>query len=182
LVRALDQLSRVCRNSSRVLTIVATMAYPDADTPLLLLLALTSRHLTDALQAHLLDAGFEDHRVVHHHVMAHVRHDGIRLTELAELGGITKQAMSELVIDLERLGYLERSGDPLDGRAKLIRFTDKGRSAVDAAMSAFDHMDDVLAAQLGAETLHTLRVALLATLGTPLSLLHGGRPVDHGRN
>ena len=38
--------------------------------------------------------------------MAHVTYEGIRLTELAEKAGITKQAMSELVVDLEQLGYL----------------------------------------------------------------------------
>lgn len=32
--------------------------------------------------------------------------------------------MSELVIDLEHLGYLTRTADPHDGRAKLIGFTD----------------------------------------------------------
>ena len=145
------------------------MVYPDERTPLLLLLVLASRHLTEALQAHLVEAGFEDHRVVHHNVMAHVTHDGIRLTELAEVAGITKQAMSELVIDLETLGYLQRSTDPLDGRAKLIGFTDKGRAAVHAAMRAFEHIDAVLDARLGSNTLRALRRGLLATLDAPLS-------------
>lgn len=145
------------------------MAYPDRDTPLLLLLVLASRHLTDAMQEHLVAAGFHDHRVVHHNVMAHVTHEGVRLTELAELAGITKQAMSELVIDLEELGYLQRWSDPTDGRAKLIGFTNRGRDAVDAAMHAFEHMDDILAERVGSGTLHTLRRGLLATIETPLS-------------
>ena len=145
------------------------MAYPDEGTPLLLLLVLASRHLTDALQAHLVDAGFNDHRVVHHNVMAHVTYEGIRLTELAEVAGITKQAMSELVIDLETLGYLQRSPDPLDRRAKLISFTDKGRAAVQAAMRAFEHIDAVLNVRLGSTTLRAVRGALLTTLATPLS-------------
>lgn len=145
------------------------MAYPDGDTPLLLLLVLAARHLTDAMQEHLVAAGFHDHRVVHHNVMAHVTYDGLRLTELAELAGITKQAMSELVIDLETLGYLERCADPTDGRAKLIGFTSKGRGAVEAAMRAFEQMDGILAERVGTETLQTLREGLLATIETPLS-------------
>ncbi len=140
------------------------MTYPDHETPVLLLLALAERHLVAALQEHLVAAGFHDHRVVHHHVMAHITHEGIRLTELAEKAGITKQAMSELVTDLERLGYLQRSADPEDGRAKLIGFTDKGRAAVRTAMKAFEQMD----AAIGDRTVRSLRRGLLATLDTPL--------------
>lgn len=136
------------------------MGYPNAETPLLLLLGLAERHLTEALQQHLVAAGFTDHRVVHHRVMAHVTHEGIRLTELADRAGMTKQAMSELVVELERLGYLHRSPDPSDGRAKLIGFTDKGRAAVKAAMRAFQHMDAVI----GVESLTLQRHHLLSTL------------------
>jgi DNA-binding MarR family transcriptional regulator len=73
------------------------------------------------------------------------------------------------VIDLERLGYLERSPDPQDRRAKLIGFTEKGRSAVQAALHAFDHMDDRLAASLGSTTARTLRRALMTAIATSLS-------------
>lgn len=141
------------------------VAYPDEDAPILLLLALAERHLAEALQAHLVAAGFEDHRVVHHNVMAHVTYEGIRLTELADKAGITKQAMSELVIDLERRGYLQRSADPHDGRAKLIGFTEKGRAAVQEAMRAFEEME----VALGQRSLRSLRRALLAILATSFS-------------
>lgn len=141
------------------------VAYPDEHTPVLLLVVLAERHLAEALQAHLVAAGFEDHRLVHHNVMAHVTYEGIRLTELADKAGITKQAMSELVIDLERLGYLQRAADPKDGRAKLIGFTDKGRAAVEAAMRAFADMD----AALGDRSVRSLRRGLLTILDTPLA-------------
>lgn len=139
------------------------MPYPDDQTPVLLLVTLAERHLAQALQAHLVAAGFTDHRVVHHNVMAHVTFEGIRLTELAERAGITKQAMSELVIDLEKLGYLVRTPDPDDRRAKLIGFTEKGRAAVGEAMNAFEAME----AALGARSLRALRRSLLTILATP---------------
>ena len=138
------------------------MPYPNERTPVLLLIALAERHLAEALQARLVGAGFEDHRLVHHNVMAHVTYEGIRLTDLADKAGITKQAMSELVVDLERLGYLQRTADPRDGRAKLIGFTEKGRAAVDAATRAFQEMDTAL----GERTTRALRSGLLATLDT----------------
>lgn len=141
------------------------MPYPDEDTPLLLLITLAERHLVEGLQARLIAAGFDDHRVVHHNVMAHVTFEGIRLTELADRAGITKQAMSELVLDLERLGYLMRTPDPHDRRAKLIRFTDKGRAAVQEAMRAFGEMESVL----GERSLRSFRRSLLTILATPVT-------------
>ncbi len=144
-----------------------SVTYPDERTPVLLLIVLAERRLAEALQARLVAAGFTDHRLVHHNVMAHVTYEGIRVTELADKAGITKQAMSELVIDLERLGYLQRTADPQDGRAKLIGFTDKGRAAVEAAMRAFEEMD----ATLGDRSVRALRRGLLDSLNTPFDQL-----------
>lgn len=142
-----------------------SVTYPDEDTPVLLLVTLAERHLAEGLQAHLVAAGFDDHRIVHHNVMAHVTFEGIRLTELAEKAGITKQAMSELVIDLEQLGYLIRTPDPHDRRAKLIGFTDKGKAAVREAMRAFAEMESAL----GERSLRSLRRSLITILATPIT-------------
>ena len=53
--------------------------------------------------------------------------DGARLTTLARHSRITKQSMSALVDDLEKKGFVERTPDPDDARATLIRLTAKGR-------------------------------------------------------
>ena len=146
----------------------AGMAYPDEDTPLLLLLVLADRHVAAALQEHLVAAGFHDHRLAHHTVMAHVTYEGVRLTELAVRAGVTKQAMSELVTDLVKLGYLQTKPDPADGRAKLITFADRGRRAVDAAKTAFDSIDRLLEKQITPHGLRRLRRSLVELLGTSL--------------
>jgi DNA-binding MarR family transcriptional regulator len=52
---------------------------------------------------------------------------GARITTLAKLSRITKQSMSALVDDLEKKGFVERTPDPEDARAMLIRLTAKGR-------------------------------------------------------
>ncbi len=51
---------------------------------------------------------------------------GLRLVELAERTHTTKQAMSYTVNRLEEAGYVERVADPKDGRAKIIRMTQRG--------------------------------------------------------
>lgn len=78
-------------------------------------------------------AGFTDIREPHLHVFGSIGSDGVRLSELASRVQLSLATVSELVSDLERLGYLERRPDPSDGRAKLIFPTPHGRHALDAA-------------------------------------------------
>jgi DNA-binding MarR family transcriptional regulator len=70
----------------------------------------------------------------HQVVFASLGRSGTRLTDLAHGASMTKQAMGQIVDDLERLGYVERTPDPDDGRAKIVRFTPAGLDFVcDAA-------------------------------------------------
>ena len=76
------------------------------------------------------DAGYGDIRDPHMQIFGNVRIGGIRLTELADRAQLSLAATSELVNDLEEMGYLARRPDPLDGRAKLIDLTKRGRAAM----------------------------------------------------
>src|SRR5690349_10738908 len=69
-------------------------------------------------------------RPAHTGLLPHIDKEGTRLTELARRVGVTKQAVGQLVEDLERMGVVERAPDPLDGRARLVRFTDRGLQAI----------------------------------------------------
>lgn len=63
-------------------------------------------------------------------VITHLPLEGARLTDLADSAGLTKQAMGQLVDELEKLGFTERIADPTDGRAKMVRFTKSGLKLV----------------------------------------------------
>lgn len=71
--------------------------------------------------------------------------------------------------DLESLGYLQRTPDPQDRRAKLVQFTARGRAAVDAANRAFGELEASLAGQAGPAETRRLRRTLLALIDTPLT-------------
>lgn len=79
------------------------------------------------------DGGFGDLRPPHLQVTGNVGVNGVRLTELAARSQLSMATTSELVSDLQTLGYLERRPDPLDRRAKLIFPTGRGRRALDLA-------------------------------------------------
>ncbi len=61
---------------------------------------------------------------------------GTSVTLLAERAAMTKQAIGELAIDLERGGYVTRAPDPADRRATIVTITAAGRRALRAAPCA----------------------------------------------
>jgi DNA-binding MarR family transcriptional regulator len=69
-------------------------------------------------------------RPAHLQIFGTIKAEGTRLTDLARWSDSSLSATSELVDDLERLGYLERRPDPSDGRAKLVCLTERGWTAL----------------------------------------------------
>ena len=53
----------------------------------------------------------------------------LRLTDLVELTGLSKQAISQQVAQLTSLGYVRSVQHPDDGRARLLQLTAEGRDA-----------------------------------------------------
>lgn len=76
------------------------------------------------------EAGYPDIRVPHLQIFGNLDVAGIRLTALAERAQLSLAATSELVNELQDLGYLQRKPDITDRRAKLIVPTARGRQAL----------------------------------------------------
>ena len=74
----------------------------------------------------LAERGFAGIRPAHGAIGQHIADGGSRVTELAQLAQVSKPTVVYLVNDLERLGYVRRVPDPADGRAKLVRLTERG--------------------------------------------------------
>ena len=107
------------------------------------------------------DAGYSDLRPSHGCVFRFVdRENGSRLTELAAQAGLTKQAVGEVVTDLERLGYVDRVPDPEDGRAKIIQLNERGQAACDTAVRLFAEIEADWADRVGEERMAGLRDTL----------------------
>lgn len=95
------------------------------------------------------DHGYPDLREPHLQIFGNVGIDGIRLTELAARAQLSLATTSELVTDLQRLGYLERRPDPSDGRARLIHPTPRGRQALDDAGDRVAEIEEYWAGLVG---------------------------------
>jgi DNA-binding MarR family transcriptional regulator len=84
----------------------------------------------DELYRRLAAAGYRDLRPRHGVVIAYLDEQGSRATELAALSGRHKQIVGRIVDELEALGYVTRSPDPADRRAKLVVPTARGRDVM----------------------------------------------------
>ncbi|MCQ6561365.1 MarR family winged helix-turn-helix transcriptional regulator [Paenibacillus mendelii] len=73
---------------------------------------------------------------------------GILMNELATSLGVTKGAVSQLVVRLEAKQLVKRSSYPHDSRAVLISLTDKGKEAYKAHEEVHVQFYDQLRAQL----------------------------------
>jgi DNA-binding MarR family transcriptional regulator len=98
----------------------------------------------------------------HTSLFPHVDLEGTRVTDLAERLGVTKQAVSQLVDDLERHGVLERVVDPDDARARRVRFTALGRAGLLDGLAVLQELEAECAKAIGEARMRELRRALLA--------------------
>ena len=105
----------------------------------------------DELFQRLHDAGFNDIVPRHGVVLAYLRHEGVRATDLAKSSGQLNQVVGVIVDDLETLGYVERKPEPADRRAKLVVPTRRGRQQMKAADAIMADIAERHAAYLGAE-------------------------------
>ena len=84
-------------------------------------------------------------RPAHTSLFPHIDLAGTRLTDLAKRVGVSKQAVGQLVDELEQLGVIERVADPQDGRAKLIRFRQKRGKSLHDGLAHLKKFEDELA-------------------------------------
>jgi DNA-binding MarR family transcriptional regulator len=117
------------------------------------------RHLEQRILAVVLEAGHPI-TLAQARIFQRVDHRGSRLTSLAESAQLTKQAAGFLVDQLERAGYVERAADPEDGRARIIRITERGYDVIAVATAEQAKIEAAWARHLGPRATRDLRQAL----------------------
>jgi DNA-binding MarR family transcriptional regulator len=126
------------------------------------LLLRAHRDFSSRAIAKLRERGYRELTLSHLSLLPHLDATGTRTTVLAERGGMTKQGMGQLVIDLERQGYLLRSPDPTDGRAVLVTFSAQGEQLLWDALAVTGEVESEYAAALGQDRMNQFREMLAA--------------------
>ena len=109
-------------------------------------------------------AGHPAIRQPHLPILEYIDRDrGSRTSYLAKHANITAQAMGELVTHLAAHGYVERVPDPTDGRARLVRLTERGQDVYALAVRLVTELEASWAAALGEGKMRHLK-QLLADL------------------
>jgi DNA-binding MarR family transcriptional regulator len=82
---------------------------------------------------------------------------GARPTALAQKAGVSKQAMSQLIHELEARGYVEQIPDPTDTRAKIVRLNKRGVALREACLVARRELQALAKKALGQNRLAALQ-------------------------
>jgi DNA-binding MarR family transcriptional regulator len=106
-------------------------------------------------------AGYTDFTLAQARIAARIGPDGTRLSDLAEQAQVAKQTATVLVDRLERAGYVERTVDPTDGRARLVRIAARGKEVVPIARAEEAKIEAEWTSHLGERRMRQLREALV---------------------
>lgn len=99
------------------------------------------------------------------HITRHLDPQGMRLVELAQTAGMTKQAMGALVTQCEAWGLVERLPHPVDRRARTIRFTATGLAWLEACAQATAQAEAEMRTAVGDEVCTVISLGLEAYVG-----------------
>jgi DNA-binding MarR family transcriptional regulator len=133
------------------------------------LLRVPAQAIHRRLVSELNTAGFEELRLPHMAVLQFPGPDGVRPGVLAERAGISKQAMNQLLGSLEYLGYITRTDAPNGGRARIIRFTNRGHAAYSKIHDVLHGIEREWSAELGPRRFAQLKELLFRVWESPLA-------------
>jgi DNA-binding MarR family transcriptional regulator len=108
-----------------------------------------SRAHMAAVTARLAERGYQDFPFASAVLLWLLDEGGTRSTVLAVRAGVSKQAMSQQVRQMEREGYLEQVPDPMDTRAKVVRMTERGERVMIACVEVREELNREVTAALG---------------------------------
>ena len=137
-----------------------------ADLPLAALFA--GWAMADEVQRRIAADGMGDLRFADGVVFQHLVPGPLAIGALAERLGVTQQAASKSVADLERRGYVERAAGAEDARVRRVSLTERGRAAIEAGRRHRAALQAELAGKLGprrAEAARRLLADVAAELG-----------------
>ena len=167
-------------DSERILRRVSHVDLDSLDIATLALLAggSANQQLLAAARA----SGHPELRNAHGYLIQHILSDAKPVGELAELLGVTQQAVSKTALELEAMGYVAREVDAKDTRVRRIGLTARGRAVVERARTARAKLEAALVEAVGARSVNAARRTLISLLeltgGTDAVTQRKARPIS----
>ena len=103
---------------------------------------------------------FPELRGSHQRILQMIPPQGIRITDLAAIAGMTKQALGEFADWLEQSGFVTSRRAEHDGRVWLISCTPRGDAAAEGASRAIADIERRWREELGAARFDIMKQAL----------------------
>jgi DNA-binding MarR family transcriptional regulator len=125
--------------------------------------------IAEAVRRRVEARGFTGLRFSHGFLVQRLVEEEQPIAALAGALGVTQQAVSKTVAELERLGYVRRRPDPRDARVRLVALSERGREAVAATREERAAVEAELREALGPR-----RVAAATRVLSEALDLHGG--------
>ena len=104
--------------------------------------------------------GHPDLKLSFAQVLTAIGPGGGRIQQMAELHGVTKQAISAIAVELEDLGYIHRIQDTSDARQVLLYFTGSGRRLIADSVASVDTLKEEFEKLAGKRAMANLATAL----------------------
>jgi DNA-binding MarR family transcriptional regulator len=118
--------------------------------------------MADEIQRRIATEGHPELRFNDGVIFQHLLAAPLAISTLAERMGVTQQAASKAVADLERRGLVVRRPDPADARARLAELTERGLAAVESARAQRKALEAELTEEFGEADVKRARQLLAA--------------------
>lgn len=125
-----------------------------------LLLRNAYQRVDSEVLAALAAAGYREIQPGHALVLRNLGEEGARPSEIAVRAEVTRQAITKVLDDLERLNIVRREPDPADGRGVIVRYTPYGLTGLRVARARMEELEREFAGQVGARRWQTTRDVL----------------------
>jgi DNA-binding MarR family transcriptional regulator len=128
------------------------------------LLLRATRSETNEMVRRIRDRGYPDLMVSYPALLANLDTEGTTITSLGAKAGVTRQAASQLISEIEARGYLERRPDPGDGRAVIVGRTARGERLLRDALEVVSELEGEYAAHLARGRFDSMKKSLATLL------------------
>ena len=124
------------------------------------LLLRARRAENDEMVARIRARGHPDLQPSYPALLANLDTEGTSITTLAAKAGVTRQAASQQIAEIETRGYVNRRPDPMDGRAVIIVRTERGQQLLHDALDVVSELEAEYARHVGQRRFDSMKASL----------------------